>query len=331
MHGYEWTATFTPASGDIAKVVMQRNTLSSTSLVQATVNSIYNGTTALGGVFSMQYQATTSPKYPYEISARDLEIELSAFLGESMKISVEYLNTGKQWLVTFPAACGNVPQLSINYTELTGSNFTASVDTVQNGTECVSGNFTLVWNSLSTSPISFNASEVLLGREITKMMTGHLEGLVLVNRVAHYHDVYEWRITFPVSAGNVAQLRALSGLRGSNVSITASTMQNGTYTPLDGVFYLEFGREITWNLSYNATATEVQDALRNLSSINQNLVVTSSIYDSEGYSGLLWNITFSASGVPAQDGEVDIIRVRPFLQGKNCCSLHCACRHYNLC
>jgi hypothetical protein len=305
--GYQWDLTFSPGAGNVTALrATSFNLGSSTGSYTLSAFTVREGTTPMGGFFNLISGSRNTSMLPYSVSANDLEDELRTFFNKTVEVAVEYTTKGKAWTVTFPPEMGDVSPLVVNGSSLMGANYTARVTEVQNGTAFIRGNFTFAWRSRASTPLAYNARPHQVAAAIRAL--GNWTAPVLVDRTDLDSDIFEWVITLPVSAGNVGAFRVISQLTGTNASIRSWTAVNGTYVPRKGTFSLGFLGNYTRDLSYNATARQVQVALQRDTQAG-NVSVTRRSYLEDGYAGYLWNVSFTSFGTPSWPGEVGLIGV----------------------
>jgi hypothetical protein len=230
-----------------------------------------------------------------------------------VEVAVEYLqDAGKQWLLTFPPSMANVAPLQLNTTRLLGGNYTAEVTELRNGTAFLGGHFALALGASASYALPHNASAAQVQHAAAGLY--NWTGLVQVQRTELDVDSFEWAITFPASAGDVQGFRvAAAGLTGTQAAIEDWTAVNGSYTPLGGNFTLGFDNGYTHTLPFNASAVEVQEALRNATSVG-NITVSREDYvdGATGYGGFAWRVSFSPLGEPSYPGTVPLIQIGDF-------------------
>ncbi|KAH9164316.1 hypothetical protein LEN26_000103 [Aphanomyces euteiches] len=96
--------------------------------------------------------------------------------------------------LTFATTAGNIPQISLDTSAITGTAFTSSVTTLQDGSYApLGGTFQLGLASTLTNPIVFNADNATLAAAI-QVLPGI--GVISVTTVSATTSLSLWRITF---------------------------------------------------------------------------------------------------------------------------------------
>ncbi|CAM9289154.1 unnamed protein product, partial [Phaeothamnion confervicola] len=319
VRGYVWTVTFMALDGDRPQLKAIDVTLAGAHVLE--VETLADGVAAVDGNFSLALGAYSTGPLPLDATAAELAEALSALLPAAGSGGSGWNGaSGRSFNVTFTAAAGNVPELVANVTGLSGggaAGAAATVDTVRNGTDRISGTFALMLGVNATDALPYNASAGAIMNAVNELWSWG--GLVLVSRsplavagdeTNANDDVFEWLITFPPELGDVPELRVFNEeITGAPEAAAAlETLANGSYVPLGGGFSLCFGSEKTAKLPFNATAAEVAGALEALNGIGR-VDVTRAAYWSRGRTGVSWAVSFLPGGAPSHAGAVDILTV----------------------
>ena len=118
-------------------------------------------------------------------------------------------NMGYKWTITFIGKSrneGNIPQLQLGYSALTGTGADVSIVTSRQG-NVLGGTFLLQLNSEVTAPISHDASAANMQQALEALPT---IGLVSVQRSGpDMQGGYQWSITFiDQRVGNTGNVNA---------------------------------------------------------------------------------------------------------------------------
>lgn len=320
VRGAQWDVTFARSDDDLPLLTVTSYDLlvASGGSYSLTCTRLSQGSAPLGGFLSLGLRTPSSGlkhagPLPYFISASDLQASLRESWGVEVEVAVEYLqDAGKQWLLTFPPSMANVPPLQLNTTRLLGGNYTAEVTELRNGTAFLGGHFALALGASASYALPHNASAAQVQHAAAGLY--NWTGLVQVQRTELDVDSFEWTITFPASAGDVQGFRVAAPLlTGTQAVIEDWTAVNGSYLPLGGNFTLGFDNGYTHTLPFNASALEVQEALRNATSVG-NITVSREDYvdGATGYGGFAWRVSFSPLGEPSYPGTVPLIQIGDF-------------------
>jgi hypothetical protein len=92
-------------------------------------------TSTMGGSFTLTQASTTTATIPFDTATKhDVYTALTnAGITVSNVKQYSYYNTTKMFLVEFPVTAGNVDQLSVDTSAMTGTNFNGSVQTYKDG------------------------------------------------------------------------------------------------------------------------------------------------------------------------------------------------------
>lgn len=197
---------------------------------------------------------------------------------------------GYTWLVTFAAAMGDVPALTLDSNFLTGSGANVVLNTPTNGNIISGGTFTLGFRGATTAGIANDATDVDMQQALEALAS---IDTVRVRRVgpSNQHG-YVWWITFtswmPLNTGDLPLMTVGTNLlagTGANVAVNQITAGN----QLTGTFQLSYGGVSTTDLAWNCDAATMKTALTALS-IGTLDVSRAAAADPQG--GFTWTISF---------------------------------------
>jgi hypothetical protein len=202
-----WTITFLERAGDVPDFVAEEyaisNVLDVTELTKGTIAAITGSfeLTFNGGVetFSLSDSASVFKKKISNMTSVDVNTRMYPLP-----------NYGVMIVVTFDKSAGNVDQLSIISTSLSGTFLDASVVTQSEGST-LEGFFTLGLKFLSGNYMEneqlmpYNVSANDFARAI-HALSPSMEGVKVKRSAGEGYGTYSWTITFPVSLGDAGKL-----------------------------------------------------------------------------------------------------------------------------
>ena len=215
------------------------------------------------------------------------------------------------YLVTFPASMGNVPQMIVHTTELTPVGQASAAVTTPIQGNVIAGTFTLTYQGETTVAIKSDATENDV-RVALEALSG-IESVAITRSAVDYQHGYSWTIDFnsALNAGNVQTLSAdPSKLTTSNTAhaphIAVSSI-NGNQ--LGGTFNIVFTHggqtQTSDNINFDASAADFKSALEGMPN---NIIpagtvaVTRTGPDPQlGYS---WTVTFLSDYARTFEGEL---------------------------
>jgi hypothetical protein len=215
-------------------------------------------------------------------------------------------NGGYEWTITFTGTQrneGNIPQLKLGYSALTGTGADVTVQTLRHG-NVLGGTFTLALDGQVCAPIAHDASAAEMQQKLEALPT---IGLVSVQRSGpDMQGGYQWSVTFiDQRKGNTGDVAAMVGsglqLTGTSNAVTVCTdgyTGAGTVSDpclghsirgnqLGGLFAIAvegFEQDLV-NISYDETASNMQTKLESLPQVGSlNVARTVSPDPQRGYS-----------------------------------------------
>jgi hypothetical protein len=234
------------------------------------------------------------------------------------------------WTVTFATHLGNLPEITLRDSSLTGTGATVDLATVRDQ-NLLGGSFRLSFGGYTTAAIPHDAT----GGEVASA----LEALSTVDSVDVYRvgptdqGGYNWTVTY-TSDYNGADLPEMVAtyvdLTGSGASAVVTTLRDGN--ELSGTFNLtfsdpvapKFGWESSATVAFDATPSSMKAALESLGT--GEVAVHRSGPDFE--LGYVWTVSFvekegdlpllgasSGDGVSMLNGDLSKVRVRETRKG----------------
>jgi hypothetical protein len=286
-----------------------------------------NNLNQLGGWFTIQYDDTalnggsvqtsapiswdaaamkTSPNAAPRTSMQEILENMQNVETVSVKRSLPDSNGGYEWTITFTGTSrneGNIPQLQLGYSALTGTGADVTISTFRQG-NVLSGTFTLALQNQLSGPIAHDASAADMQQKLEALPT---IGLVSVQRSRpDMQGGYQWSITFiDQRIGNTGDVNAMVGttkntLKGTNAMVTVCTDGNST-APCQGHSimgnqiggYFEIGvagQSQKVNISFDATPSKVQTELETLPGVG-SLNVQRTVHP-DPQRGYIWTVSF---------------------------------------
>lgn len=292
------SATSIPEQQTVSIIASKIREVQRVNVSQATGGSFFLSldTSSTGGSF--QVSGNIEPNYPASgsINGQDVASIISAM--NNIDGAVIVSKVGTTYLVTFPEAMGNVPEMSVGTSELTPkAQASVSVSTEVEG-NVVGGSFRLEFMGEITASLSSQASANDVRMAIEALST---VGEVQVQRsMIDYQQGYSWTVTFVSvqNSGNVATLVPHSNLTTSNSDATVTmNVSSITGNQLGGKFAVSFTRGvlsgITSPIAFDASAADFKSALESIASnvIPAGTIAVSRTGPDEqlGYS---WSVTF---------------------------------------
>jgi hypothetical protein len=295
-----WRVTFLEVAGDVPL-------LTSASLLWAgvtvAVTPVTDGTsTPLSGSVALSYGAEPPVTLLTTASDTDVQAAIESFAGITAVtvLRLPKLNGGALWRVTFVNPAAPLLQFTVDGSGLAGTAAAAVLDTSRYD-NAVGGSFRLARHGyalLDTYPLvtlAHDAADTDVAAAVAQL--GYPGATVLRSAVAGVPEAYSWSVTFAATAGDVPPLDADgSPLTGIGATVNVAVTQQGaapevqrfatrSATPITGGnFTLQVaGSGTTAPLQYNATALDVQAALRALpgmgaATVTRSVTPTGDVY-----------------------------------------------------
>ncbi len=135
-----WMVTFTGYVGALPPMILLTSQLTNALASKAystSVNIIQQGTSGLGGEFTLSFRGFETDFLSVSSTADDVRLGLMNLpsIGVANVIASTLSNGAKSWDVTFVTELGNVPSLQVTTGRLTGDKATIHVITIQEGTD----------------------------------------------------------------------------------------------------------------------------------------------------------------------------------------------------
>jgi hypothetical protein len=246
------------------------------------------------GQYKINYGAQKTGYLQFNDNAGTIETALRQLTGLSQVTVAGDTTVGLT--VTFLGVTGDVSMLTISDNNL---NIPAVIEkqTITVSVTPTNGTYKIRYGLLETDAIAFDANAGTVQTELQK-----LAGLGSVTVAGSWATCFE--VTFIGVAGNLSLMTIVSN--GLN---TPAVIETQTLTfeavPTAGAFKLTFGLETTISLNYNATNTQIRDALRALTGLSSvgvtGTMATALTVTFTGYSGdaALLEITDNTLSIPA--------------------------------
>lgn len=300
--------------GDIQ--VVSVNSRSNVTEVQSLTISALAG--SLRGNFTISWGYHKSHRLPHNASADEVASAVKE-LGDVGAVNVlrdkfySGLRAGFRWNVTFPNYNGDLANLNINTTGLTGLSVRTTTQEIVKGVACEvqtisvegarGGSFRLRFNGATTSQIPYNASAAEVKSALEGLSTIN-EVVVTLNTSATYGAGRMWTVMFtdntgdlPLMDGDASGLTPLPGYPPDRPRLRITEAQPGTGKSIGGSFLINFdvwgnGTYKYDKFRYNESAQSAQTKLRALGGTLGNAVITRSSYGFNG--GYSWSVTFAS-------------------------------------
>ena len=268
-----------------------------------------------GGPGSVQRSGDIEVGYPASSSGGTVRRSVASIISRMANVGVTVTVTKNvidfetyEYLVTFPSSMGDVPQLTADVTKLEPKGkATVNISTERQG-NVIEGTFTLLYKGTSTTPIRSDATEAEV-RAALETIEAIREVQVTRGPRDAQHG-YAWTVDF-TSLHNDGDLAALvpeytTSLTTTSTSGCAMSVTSTHGNQLEGTFDLSYGGDTTRELRYDATSTDVKNALEQLSSVpTGTLAVTRSGPD--GQRGYNWTVEFLHDAAGTFQGDLSMI------------------------
>ena len=303
-HSTTYLVNFASYTGNYpSELVVGAGSLTGTNVGSA-VNTVTQGTVPLGGTFTISTSAGTTGAINFDATARQVENALEA-MDASTDFAVTRLGIVSdssqklEFTVSFPSLQGNVQDISVSGSSLTGSSASASVLPVTQGTYAAlsAGTFALSLPSAGAgAPVATTGIPYNVG---TSVLRTALLTLPLVNDVSVTSDAIDggtaYHVTF-VSYGTASQhAGGVPLLSVSSTSLTPATATVETFVKTPG-----YGPEVQLSLSSNGRDFETTP----LTFTYYPLFMIDSVYPGHGS---------TSGGTRVQVDLLGTIDVNPFL------------------
>ncbi|CAM9800578.1 unnamed protein product [Ectocarpus sp. 6 AP-2014] len=171
---------------------------------------------ALGGEIDVE---TAEIGYSASAAAVELALEAASSTLGDVEVARTISGTGTTitYEITFDGYTGAVEDLVLDTTELeadSGAVVSAEVITLQEGTEPLQGDFSLIYRGHETAALSYDADATEASRAAVKRQLENLDtvGIVSVERNTTLSDgASEWTVTFETELGDLPMLETTSG------------------------------------------------------------------------------------------------------------------------
>ncbi|KUF76233.1 Twitchin [Phytophthora nicotianae] len=286
---------------------IQRVTTSATAVseVQTITTSAAPGET-LGGVFTIQLDTTKTGGSVQRSGVIGFNAPASGDRSGVMEILNSMLNigpTGVQsvqkttadaqggitWTITFSTAMGDVPQLTLSSSFLTGSGANVVINTPKQGNVIDGGFFTLRFMGSTTKDLEADISDAGMQKALEDLASIESVDVTRVGPDAQHG--YYWDVTFTgdSNSGDLPLMTVASKslkATGANAVVTERTAGN----QLKGSFQLSYNLAPTGDLPFDCSAATMKSELEKLGTVGTLDVVRTEKPDLQG--GYTWTISF---------------------------------------
>lgn len=300
-YGYTWLITFLNP-GNHSRFQLNNVSLESPGFIHLETDVLVKGVDSLSGTYTISYNNSSTGSLSIYETAEVLQAEFKEkLLLENVTISRQAANsTLVRFLISFAPSYGAVNMLEINSMYLNGTDIATKVTRVQKGSILMEGTYSL---NILGEPLAFslNSSLFSLQQAIRLKLYPKLGGLVpLVDQIENESFRRSWRITFPLSVGDVPLL-SLNDLNfnNPNTSVNVSKFTNGSYHLLSGNFSLAVNNvTLPPSIPYNASASLLQQVIAGVQPYptpivtrdNSPVVLNGQLFDS-----ISWTIYFDGN------------------------------------
>jgi len=227
------------------------------------------------GSFKVNYGALATSAINYDAVASDVQTAIRTLTGLDTA-SVDG-NFPDGFTITFGGDAADIALLTITENTLVSDDWNA--DEVQHivfSAAPTVGTYKVKFGANKSAAINFNDNAAAVQQAI-RLVTG-LEAVT----VAALSPEAGFSVTFTGSHADAAILQVTDSTLKDETVETDEIQEIYVNLPAtEGTFKLQFGGQLTSELDFDATATEVQTALRALSTISDNTTVTGSSYQGE--------------------------------------------------
>ncbi len=244
--GYEWTVTFLDIrGGDRPELTVINNNLASIGSITLESSTQQNGSSPITGEWSIS-ASPTSPSAFLFANATALEVKEALETVLDYKIvdvraETEANGQGSSFLVTFAPIEGNVPELTVDISQLEGGTLVLpTVMSITDGIGPAAGQFQMAVNGENTYFLSHNASSIEMKNALLNV--SGISAPLHVRAVGVQGVHIEWTITFSHSDSDLPEI-AVNGTGLSEVpptDITIVTIQDGDYSTFAGEMVLQY-------------------------------------------------------------------------------------------
>ena len=238
---------------------------------------------AISGTYILTFNGSSTSTLNVNDGASTVQTALQQIpnLSTLQVVRHDSLNNGAMFLLYFPVELGDVSPIGL-ISSLSGTALDIAIVTQQNG-EGISGYFFIYsydssGNRVSTDSLSPSISASLLATQIEGLNSSY-GGLVVSRSPGESYGTFIWSITWPIALGPIDILNAYgANLNGDQVSASFTRVQKGAEpyvlkistvgsSALSGRFTLTVDGITSDFVAFNASATDVKEALETLSSV----------------------------------------------------------------
>jgi len=273
-----WEITFTQRLGNLDLINVTLVDIDET-IVSTSVTRVRKGTSgSIQGTFTLSMAGLPVGPLPFDITAEDLQSELNNVSphGDIAVTKYPLINGGSMFLMQFKDDAGDVPQITVDGTLLSGSLINVECNTFQQGSS-VKGQFILntvdrYGNPVQTAGLRYNASNFEV-KAALEAIDPRLTPLVVTRIDNGVKDTFIWKIEFPFSVGTYPLLEMnAAGLTGFDLYADITRSQQGRRasvqkvstmgsSKLSGYFRLTLDGESSEPIPYDASALQMYKIL----------------------------------------------------------------------
>jgi hypothetical protein len=239
------------------------------------------------GTFKLRLVDQTTAELDFEDDADAVEAALEALSNVGVGNVDVTGDFATGFTVEFKGALANTPMAALEVVEhdtlLDTGNQVEHVQVISFSHKPEAGTFRLLLGEAETPDLAFDASTATIKAQVNAL------GGAQVGSVSR--DAGTGALTFNFAPGGVPTLAVTENTLTNN-DAQASSVQKiyAAPVPASGAFKLMFGAETTAAIPYNATAEQVQDAIRDLPSVDEGNVAVAGDDLSAGFT-----VTFQAA------------------------------------
>lgn len=247
---------------------------------------------AVSGSISLKFNGSSTVPFSVSTSALALQNLMKNNFQLDVDVSRKEIEFGSdvQWFVTFISNRGDEDTIVVETTSLLGTSAVSEVTELRRGS-VIGGNYAIEFMEKNSTAVAYDASA-----EDLELAINSLSPIidVTVSRLS-LNNGYRYFVTFLTPVSDVDLLKIDdSNILGSSSSVKVIEYLRGVGY-LSGYFRLSRNNETTGLLNISASASEIETAIENLSSVG-DVTVTSLI----GQKG--WQITYTTMGSPTNAG-----------------------------
>jgi hypothetical protein len=253
--GTSFTFTFASDLGDVALIVPDFTECGVTSEVQTLTRN-----TAIAGTFTLSYGGVSTADIAFDATTGEIDtaLHLSTLDGNNVTVGGTALDSAGTTTFTYAAKLGDVDMLTIDTSNL---GKTAEVQTMV-GDNATAGTFTLTYEGETTAAIAYDASKAAIKTALELLSTVASDDISVGGTAVG--TTGNTTFTFRSNFGNVS----LITIDTSNLGKTAEVQTLAGDTATSGTYTLTYGGQTTTALDYDASTTDMSNALVALTNVS---------------------------------------------------------------